>query len=233
MKKKILVFALSVCLIIPCMIMFSGCDKKDDSIHVGENMTLSEAVGSAKSGDTIVIDKDITLDTQINIDKEIVIDMNGKTINNTTDIWNDPDTTVSNDQDTWSLISVKTNGNLTIKNGTMKAKENDCYAIDVRGGNLTIESGTYIGNISSIYVVEGDVLVNGGEFSVQQQDPNFSKGKFTLNAKDANAGSSANITVKGGKYANFNPTEFLADGYKFDASTADANGDVWYTVSQN
>ena len=232
MKKKILCFVIAICFIVPCMLFISACGN-NNTVYAGKDTTLAESLQKVKAGGTIKLDSDITLEEQINIDKKVTIDLNSHTINNTTDIWNDPDTAVSNDEDTWSLISVKENGELTIKNGTLQAKENDCYAIDVRGGKLIIESGTYNGNISAVYVTEGNVTINDGEFNVQQQDPKFEKGKFTINAKDANAGTTANITIKGGKYTNFNPSEFLPEGYSATPSEPAQNGDVLYTVSKN
>ena len=73
------------------------------------------------------------------MDKKI-LNLNGTVLRNTEDIW---------DKDggrTWSLISVRDGGYLTIKgNGSVIAKENDCYAVDVRGGahliNITSGSG--------------------------------------------------------------------------------------------
>jgi hypothetical protein len=180
MKKTLLCLTLALCLIIPCSLIFSGCGEQDNTIHVGKDKTLAEAVQEAKDESVIKLDQDITLENQISITKKLILDLNNHTINNTKDIWSDPDTSVSDPNDAWSLLSVRGNGELTIKNGTMKAKENDCYALDVRGGKVTIESGTYIGNISAVYVTEGELTIDGGKFSVQQQDPNLEKGKFVI-----------------------------------------------------
>ena len=48
-------------------------------------------------------------------------------------------------------------GSLTIKGaGTLQAKENDCFAVDVQdGGTVVIEDGTYVGNVHAVYVYEG------------------------------------------------------------------------------
>ena len=233
MKRIFLSVFIAICIIIPCSLSLTAC-AKDNAIHVGSDLSLVDALEQVENGGTIKLDDNLILDSEVVVDKKVTIDLNEHTISNTTDIWDDPDTTAASENDKWSLISIRENGNLTIKNGTLKAKENDCYAIDVRyGGKLTVENGTYIGNISAIYVTQGEVIVNGGTFDVQQEDTRFDKGRFTLNAKDENAGNSAIITVKGGKFANFDPAEFLPTGYSATMEQTDLNGDVWYTVSKN
>ena len=177
---------------------------------------------------------DIKLTQNVTVSEPLVatgwgqsLDLNGKTINNTTDIWSEAD-------DKWSLISVQ-GGSLTISGeGTLSAKQNDCYAIDVRGGaTLTIESGTYVGNISAVYVEKGKAQINGGEFSIQQTSNIGGQNGYgyVLNCLDANyAAKTASITVKGGKFKNFDPkanpeganTSYMAVDY-----TTNLEGDFW------
>ena len=163
--------------------------------------------------------------------------MNGKKICNSSDIWD------NNDAE-WSLISVGDNANLTIKgNGSFQAKANDCYAIDiVDGGRCIIEDGEFNGNISAVYVLEGDLVVNGGTFSIQQTDPN-KQYAFLLNCFDKNyKNGTARITVNGGTFENFNPracaaestgntTNFCASGYIVKETTQD-NNNKNYTVTK-
>ena len=138
-----------------------------------------------------------------------------------------------------SLISVSRNGNLTITgDGKFLAKENDCYAVDIcDGGKCTIESGKFLGNVSSIYVYEGELIIKGGEFDIQQLDP-VSGRNFTINCYDANyQNDTANVYISGGKFYEFNPQEshgenpvanFLKEGYKTQQATA--NSRVVYSV---
>ena len=167
--------------------------------------------------------------------KDTTLDMNGKTIANTNDVWDK----VPN---SWSLISARGNAKLTIDgNGTFKAKENDCYAVDVQdGATVTIKNGTFIGNIHAVYVEKGTAIIEGGFYSVQQKYPDASKAdEFVLNCYDANrAGGTAKIIVTGGTFVNFNPadckaegehTNFVAEGYSVIQETKE-NGDVWYEV---
>ena len=148
-----------------------------------------------------------------------ILNLNGTVLRNTEDIW---------DKDggrTWSLISVRNGSYLTVKGGDVLAKENDCYAVDVRdGAHLIIEDGFWRGNITVAYAYEGTIEVKGGEFDVIQLDPTHKDKRFMLNCFDANykAGKSK-IIVSGGKFHGFDPgnnlaegpdTNFLAPGYK-------------------
>ena len=168
------------------------------------------------------------------VEKNTVLDMNGKTISNTADIWN------ASKAD-WSLISARNGANLTITgNGSFEAKENDCYAVDVQdGATVTIEDGTFIGNIHAVYVYEGTANIKGGFYAVQQKYSVANKADgFVLNCYDANrTGGTAKIIVTGGTFVNFNPadcwaegehTNFVAEGYSVISEQHGA--DTWYTV---
>ena len=179
----------------------------EGSAKVGnvEYNTLQAAVDAAAEGQTVVLLKDVDASSGVTVGKKIVLDMNGKKLYNTVDIW---DTS-------WSLISVQANGDLTITgNGTFAAKENDCYAVDVQGGGkVTIQNGTFIGNIHAVYVLTGTAIINGGTYTVQQK---FSEAKpydFVLNCYDANhTNGTATITVNGGEFPQIDPSNCKAEG---------------------
>ena len=179
----------------------------EGSAKVGnvEYNTLQAAVDAAAEGQTVVLLKDVDASSGVTVGKKIVLDMNGKKLYNTVDIW---DTS-------WSLISVQANGDLTITgNGTFAAKENDCYAVDVQdGGKVTIQNGTFIGNIHAVYVLTGTAIINGGTYTVQQK---FSEAKpydFVLNCYDANhTNGTATITVNGGEFPQIDPSNCKAEG---------------------
>ena len=189
-----------------------------------------------KAGGNVSVEATLAPAAAIVADKNATLNMNGKTIANITDIWDV-------EPNSWSLVSVREGATLTIDgNGTFKAKENDCYAVDVQddGCKVVIKSGTFIGNIHAVYVYTGEAVIEGGFFSVQQKYPDAAKAdEFVLNCYDANrANGTAKITVKGGTFVNFNPadcqaegahTNFVAEGYSVIKETQ-ANGDVWYTV---
>lgn len=189
-------------------------------------------------GGVVALANDLVLDRTLSVPagKEVVIDLNGKTIRNTADLWDVPNTIANN----WSLLSVK-GGTLTIKGaGTLQAKENDCYAVDVQdGGTVVIEDGTYVGNIHAVYVQKGTAEIKGGKYSIQQTYPEAAKAYgFVLNCFDENRkNGTAKILVSGGEFVKFNPadcvaegagTNFVIAGYKSVASGTD----VWKVVKE-
>ena len=191
-----------------------------------------------KEGGVVALANDLVLDRTLSVSagKEVVIDLNGKTISNTADLWDVPNEDAGN----WSLLSVK-GGTLTIKGaGTLQAKENDCYAVDVQnGGTVVIEDGTYVGNIHAVYVQSGTAEIKGGKYSVQQTYPDAAKAYgFVLNCYDANyKNGTAKILVSGGEFEKFNPadcvaegagTNFVVAGYK---SVADGT-DTWKVIPE-
>lgn len=193
---------------------------KGGIVALGSNLKLEAAEGSDKVKPLVVSDADVTLD------------LSGKTVTNKGDIWSDSG---------WSIFSARANSNLTLQgDGAVRAKGNDCYAADVQGGGkLTIKGGTYVGNISCVYVHDGELVIEGGTFSIQQLDGEGVHGhRFLLNCLDKNCrNGTAKITVKGGTFKNFNPadnaaegagTNFVADGYKVVSEVRD--GATWYTV---
>ena len=171
-------------------------------------------------GGNVTLEADLCITAPCVVDKTVTLDMNGFKIYNETDIWN----TAKKD---WSLISVQ-GGDLTITGeGTLDALENDCYAIDVRGGGtLTIENGTVIGNVSAVYVLEGTANIEGGEYSIKQKST-FDDERYTLNCLDANfRAGTADINVTGGTFNKYNPAisnsenpeaVFVAEGYEVKA----------------
>ena len=173
--------------------------------------SLAAAIGAAQDGDTVTLLADIDLPATAVVEgKTITLELNGKTLANTKDIWD----IAPYD---WSLISVREGGNLTINgSGALRAKENDCYALDVQdGGNLTVNGdASYVGNIHAIYVQKGTATVNGGSYSVQQKYPDAAKAdEFVLNCYDANrANGTAKIIVNGGTFTNFDPRNNKAEG---------------------
>ena len=198
--------------------------------------SASELGSALNEGKIVALSKDITSnDTIVVNNKTATLDANGKTVDNTEVIWNE-------DKNNWSLVSARNQANLTITgNGNFKAKENDCFAVDVQDGStVTIKNGTFVGNVHAVYVYEGTAIIEGGTYSVQQKYSDASKAdEFVLNCYDANrANGTAKIIVKGGTFINFNPadcqaegahTNFVADGYKVTSKTQ-SNGDIWYTV---
>ena len=158
--------------------------------------SLQAAIDAAQAGDTVTLLSDVEQNSQLNIDKSITLDLNGKTIKNTVDIWGD---------NANAILSIKDGAAVAITgNGTMDAKENDCYTINVVKGDLTIENGTFYGNVSVVQVQEGTLSVKGGTFDLHQKWEGSSK--YLINCiDDAYAGGSANVAISGGTFVGFDP----------------------------
>ena len=165
----------------------------------------------------------------------MTLNLNSKTISNTTDIWNDAEGIK-----TWSLISVQGEGvEVTITGeGTLNALENDCYAVDVRdNATVNLENGTYVGNISAVYAINNATAnIKGGTYSIQQLST-YQDYRYLLNLKDS---SESSIVVTGGTFYNFNPnnnqaegteTNFVGEGYTVSETTE--NETNIYTVSKS
>lgn len=187
------------------------------------NSLIAKGFGSFALAENLDITEPIVVPAGVTA----TLNLNGRNITNTTDIWAG---------DNWSLISVQ-GGNLTINgNGQVAGKANDCYAIDVRdGGNLTINGGDYNGNITAVYVIEGHATINGGSFTIQQLS-NYNDYRYMLNLYDANGrNGTASIEVNGGKYYQFNPENNLAEGPNTNFLSAGyesvQDGD-WYEVHE-
>lgn len=213
--------------------IFNEPDNDIDLVNIKNEESL-KALFETGGEATLAADLDLGETVSVAAGKEVTLDLNGKTIKNSTDLWDSPTKEANN----WSLFSVK-GGSLTIKGaGTLQAKENDCYAVDVQdGGQFTIEDGTYVGNIHAVYVYEGTAEIKGGHYSVQQTYPDAEKAYgFVLNCYDANRkNGTAKIMVSGGEFEKFNPadcaaegahTNFLADGYM----SVEAEEGVWTVV---
>lgn len=213
--------------------IFNEPDNDIDIVNVKNEASL-KALFATGGEATLAADLDLGETVSVAAGKEVTLDLNGKTIKNSTDLWDSPTKEANN----WSLFSVK-GGSLTIKGaGTLQAKENDCYAVDVQdGGQVTIEDGTYVGNIHAVYVYEGTAEIKGGHYFVQQTYPDAEKAYgFVLNCYDANRkNGTAKIMVSGGEFEKFNPadcaaegahTNFLAEGYM----SVEAEEGVWTVV---
>lgn len=204
--------------------------------NLGALYTASQIGGAVTLSDNVDFDRTIAVQPG----KTMSVNLNGKTVKNTTDLWENPSVPNS-----WSLFSVRgTDSKLTLSgDGEVIAKANDCYAVDVQdGGHLVIEGGHFNGNIHAVYVEEGTAEIKGGTFEVQQKYPDAEKAdEFVLNCYDANRkNGTAKIIVTGGTFIGFNPgdckaegngTNFVAPGYASIPNGTAADGrTIWKVV---
>lgn len=209
--------------------IFNEPDNDIDIVNV-KNVESLKALfatgGEATLSEDLVVNEPILVATGA----EVTLDLNGKTVTNTEDLWDEA-------TEKYSIFEVA-GGALTLKgDGTLKAKENDCYALLVSdGGHLIIEDGTYVGNLDALHVYEGLAEIKGGSYSIQQLCSLTGHGPydFVLNCKNENyAAGKANIIVTGGSFQGFDPANaksddaasYLAPGY----ISVETNG-VWTVV---
>ncbi len=117
--------------------------------------------------------------------------------------------------------------------------ESDDYCITVgaadgtSGANVEIYGGTYNGETSAISVTKGDVKIMDGTFKVEPYQGSY---EYTINCVDANyKNRTADVSIQGGKFYNFNPqnnaaegagTNFLVGGH----ATVKGEDDYWTVV---
>ena len=205
--------------------------------NLGALYTASQIGGAVTLSDNVDFDRTIAVQPG----KTMSVNLNGKTVKNATDLWENPSVPNS-----WSLFSVRgADSKLTLSgDGEVIAKANDCYAVDVQdGGHLVIEDGHFNGNIHAVYVQKGTAEIKGGTFEVQQKYSAEDPDEYVLNCYDANyINGTAKIIVSGGTFIGFNPgnckaedkngTNFLAPGYASVADGTTADGRIIYKVIQ-
>lgn len=218
-------------------ILSMSSDVKEYTVKkVTEVSDASSLIKAAEDGEPY-----IRLMSNIEVDRTVIVgsnwsyvtlDLNGHKITNSKSIWNA-------DKGDWSILSLRSaSGYLIVKgNGIIEAKEEsddskDAYAIDVqnKSAKVLLVDGEFVGRTHSVYSFAGNVYIEGGKYSnTNKENHDYVINCYNGNYKD----KAANIIVKGGEFANFNPadniaegehTSFLASGYK-----SENNGD-WYKV---
>lgn len=137
--------------------------------------TLKEAIAKANDGDTITLISDVQ--ENVVIDKNITLDLGGKTITNTNAsgeatilINKDVSVTVKNGSVVGgtNYYNIKNDGTVTFDNVNATAGNVNSSMFD-NWGSLTINSGNYVGGLDVIKSEEGSKLeINGGYFELQK-----------------------------------------------------------------
>ncbi|MCI6090351.1 MAG: autotransporter adhesin family protein [Solobacterium sp.] len=167
-----------------------GIAKINDVVY----KTLKEAITAANEGDTVTLINDAQ--ENIVIDKNITLDLGGKTITNTNAsgeatilINKDVSVTVKNGSvvgGTNSYYNIKNDGTATFDDVNATAGNAD-YSMFDNWGSLTINSGNYIGGLNVIKSENGSKLeINGGYFELKKGLSDitgviFSYGTTTIN----------------------------------------------------
>lgn len=208
-----------------------------NEIGVDVEFKVDDAEGIAEAfanGGTVTLNDDITLTDALTVDKDVVLNLNGHTLSNSDDLWNEADKT-------WGVINVSGRGTTLIINGEeggIIAKEDDCFCIGVKdGARVVVNGGTYKGNISAVYVKEGEAAIYGGDYSIQQLSSNPEPYNEVLNCYDENyANGTARMIVCGGTFHNFNPATVIESvdrgGYVASGYSARETSTGVFTVSK-
>ena len=219
-------------------ILSMSSDVKEYTVKkVTEVSDASSLIKAAEDGESYIrLMSDIEVDRTVIVGSNwsyVTLDLNGHKITNSKSIWNDA-------KGDWSILSLRSvSGYLIVKgNGIIEAKEEsddnkDAYAIDVqnKSAKVLLVDGKFVGRTHSVYSFAGDVYIEGGKYS----NTNEENHDYVINCHDGNyKDKAANIIVKGGEFANFNPgdcraegehTSFLAFGYK-----SEKDGDYYKVV---
>lgn len=222
-------------------ILSMSSDVKEYTIKkVTEVSDASSLIKAAQDGESYIrLMSNIEVDRTVIVDDNwsyVTLDLNGHKITNSKSIWN----VAKGD---WSILSLRSvSGCLIVKgNGIIEAKEEsadskDAYAIDVqnKSAKVLLVDGEFVGRTHSVYSFAVKVYIEGGKYSNTNEENHDS----VINCYNDNyKNNTANIIVKGGEFANFNPadntaegehTNFVAPGYKSVETTY--NGKQAWTV---
>lgn len=172
---------------------------------------LVKAIDDAKDGDTIVLTSDVMLESEIYMNKQLTIDLNGYKVESKKDVFASRsgkcDVTIIGTGEIrggtgGSYTAIKASAGKFTLNGNIK------YSV---GADENNEGNT------CIYVsATGEVDINDGYFAT---DAAWSNRYYVLNKKN---GSNGVILVTGGTFLNFDPTNgddvdagtFVVEGYE-------------------
>lgn len=205
----------------------------DGQVSTDDFASLAEAIAAVPANGTVVLASDMAPEEKITIDKPIEIDLNGKTLtvpaveNNYGMIVKDSLTIHGNDGNVNSsgLFGIGTatsmKGELIINGGTYVAPEGSSYLIGGFGGKIIINDGDFTAPYCVVNSFDGytcSVEINGGTFKLDGTDSDETAAPLL----------GINIVVKGGKFSQQLPEEYLAEGY-----TQVQIGEMWQVLKQS
>ncbi len=221
MKKRILSFLMSLCLIMTLLPVATYAAEEGSEAAIDETNydTLQEAINSAQDGDTILILRDISLtkDALVTIasdtPKEITIDLNQKTISYPND-------------DEWgtAALTISKPITLNIKNGKIDVGDENHTAIkitcaeetpvDLTLSGVTIQAGyaaiyTDIGNAAGknrIMLENVDITSHEYGFNVSDADITFKRGSIHTTDDETFSLSRCSLTIDDGEFITTDDT---------------------------
>jgi hypothetical protein len=204
--------------------------------------SLEAAVAAAQTGDTINIIADFAIpetntaeSDRIIVNKSVTIDFGEYTMSVPGALGDD----ASNNWVGLYIQGNDVNVTLTGTTGGIDCLDNNdesgAYSFYVKdGATVTVNGGHYHGGGTVGQVAAGTLIINDGYFKVTDYSGDYSGYRYVLNCVDAYyTNGTATITVKGGTFEHFDPsnclaeganTNFVADGYEAVALTGENEG---------
>ena len=194
----------------------------DAVAQIGDNKytTLQDAFQAATKGDTVKLLTDVHTNgtdsgkARLTIGKPITLDLNEHTIYSPDDM--------GNNNTNFVALYVAADTTLKATTGGIDTGRNGGYAINVKDAKLTIDGGKYYGGGTAVQVQKGELTINNGYFDAEAFSGSYGY-NFIINCIDsAYKDGTANVAIKGGYFAHFDPannkaegagTNFVADGY--------------------
>lgn len=199
------------------------CDecRNGEVARIGNNSysTLTAAYEAAPANSTIKLMADVDLETKITVSKNIIIDLNGKTITAVNDTAGDGLFMVV------GTATLTINGDGTLNSATqanpwgMAIFAKDTARVVINGGTFTNKGTCHVDydehnnpvkcNNEVIYARDNAIItINGGTFIGNLDNPDYGA-KYTLNLRDGH--TTAVILVRGGTFVEFNPAEAITE----------------------
>ena len=192
---------------VPYAIKFNSVAKVGD-VKFG---SVKDAVNYAQAGDVVTVTNDNEIASTVVVNKNITLNLNGKT--------------ATAAENVYPVIRIQEGAEVTVTgNGAITNATDYVFVLGASdgssAGNLTIENGTFQGATTVASVTKGNLVIEGGEFSAEPYQGNYA---YLINCVDANYNNgTANVSIKGGTFHNWNPennaaegagTDFCAEGY--------------------
>ena len=183
------------------------------SIGTAKYISLAAAIEAAKDGDTVTLLKDVTENVEIAKEKNLTLDLNGKTLNGGTGT---------------AKAALRNLGTITItdssttKNGTIKRDDNGTtgetsYYVIHNQGTMTIESGIVINNSG----IKGSSLICNDAGTLTIKGGTFTQNDFIAIKND----EGGMLYVTGGTITS--KQSAIQNWYKADITGGEINGLLW------
>ena len=193
MKQRILAILLSLTMMFTLVPTAMAEGEKVAKVGETEYDTLAAAINAAGTGGTVKLLADITGQTVIPAEKDIVLDLNGKTMTHTeTTLYNSGKLTVrdSSADKSGKIVStgnvgigVNHDSTTTIEYANIEAVEGAVITGYATGAKITIEDGIFEASDNAVIAGNGNSTDHNGEEREKANTITINGGKFTGNIK--------------------------------------------------